>query len=243
MPLSDPTAPCDDPRAGRVRYEEFGLESVLRAHNPFIKTKSDVCLMWLHYVCLRNLMKSHGGEGSIIEERTESLPRNLTWNGLIQRYLIKYEFRYATYVLGVYIRKDEADCSLVTLEKSLRIGIPISELVRDDLTMIDSATDNFTEVVEREFIQPMLSTGRIKDALYGETQSIDDSLPSISAGALEMAQKDIPNFESNIPVEKAVQYDPNMVKVNDVNPPDMTFAVPEKYPEGTRGKDIGIKAV
>ena len=164
----------DDPFAGRVRYEEFGLESVLRSHNPYIKTKPDIVLIWLHYICLRNLMKSHGGEGMTTEFRTEHLPRNLAWNGLIQRYLIKYEFQYATYILGIYIRKGEADCSLVTLEKSLRIGIPINDLVRNDLTIVDSVVDTFTDIVERNFIQPMISSsGALGNPLFSPVGTDD----------------------------------------------------------------------
>ena len=171
--------PLDDSRPGRVRFEEFGLESVLRSHNPYIKNKNDICVVWLHYVCLRNLLKSHGGEGMITELRTETLPRNLAWNGVIQRYLIKYEYKFATFILGIYIREKEADCSLVTLQKSLRIGIPIDDLVHDDLTVVDSVVDTFTEVVEKNFIQPMISARPVEDpwgdALAQEGPARDNS--------------------------------------------------------------------
>ena len=141
---------------GRVRYEEFGLESVLRSHSKFIKNTSDVCVVWLHFVLLRNLFKCHGGEGAITEQRTEHLPRNLGWNGERRLYMLKYEYQYRNFGLGIFIRDDEADASLVTLQRSIRIAIPISELVRQDLTIRDAICDMFTTIIEKNFIFPMM---------------------------------------------------------------------------------------
>ena len=155
---------------GRVRYEEFGLESVLRSHNQFAKTRSDIVVLWLHYVMLRNLFKAHGGEGALTELRTEQLPRNLCWNGIVQRYLIKYESKYIFYGLGVWIRGEELDCSLVSLKKSLRIGIPLEELVRDDLTLRDDVVDTFTDIIERTFVWPMMKDAPVPDPLYEKPQ-------------------------------------------------------------------------
>lgn len=140
---------------GKVRYDEFGLESVLRSHNPFIKNRSDVMVVWMHYCMLRNLYKTYGGEGSVTEEKTEHLPRGLGWNGERNIYLLKYEFKNMSFALGIFIRDNEADCSLVTLSRSLRIGIPVNSLVLPDLTMNDRVCDKFTEVVEVNFIIPM----------------------------------------------------------------------------------------
>ena len=63
---------CPSTNAGLVQYqrprlmdEEFGYESVLRSHNKFIKTRNDIAVVWLHWLLLRNVFKSHGGEGSI----------------------------------------------------------------------------------------------------------------------------------------------------------------------------------
>ena len=140
---------------GRVRYEEFGLETVMRSHNSSIKTRNDVLVIWLHYVLLRNLFKTYGGEGAITNDKTEQLPRNLGWNGERRLYLLKYEFGNRAYALGIFIRKEEADCSLVTLNRSLRIGIPVYELIREDLSMRDAVVDTFTEVIEKNFVWPM----------------------------------------------------------------------------------------
>ena len=142
---------------GRVRYEEFGLETVMRSHNTSLKSRSDVIMVWLHYCFLRNLFKTLGGEGAISEHRTEHLPRHLGWNGERKVYVLKYEYDNRIFVLSVYIRDKEADASIVTLEKSLRIAIPVADIVRDDLTMRDDVVDNFTEIIEREFIDPIKS--------------------------------------------------------------------------------------
>lgn len=161
---------------GKVRLEDFGLESVVRSHAKFVKNMPDVVVVWLHYIMLRNLFKTHGGEGAITEDKTEQLPRNLGWNGERRSYLIKYEYKYVDLALGVYLRDNEADCSLVTLMRSVRFGVPVNVLVRNDLTIRDETCDAFTEMIEEQFLQPIMRSAVLKmsSADEGELASFFD---------------------------------------------------------------------
>lgn len=143
-------------RRAKILDEDFGLQSVLRSHYPFIKNKADVLVVWLHWMLLRNLFKGHGGEMALTEELTEHLPRSLGWNGEKQTYLLKYEANNRLYSVGVYIRGNNADCCLVTLQRSLKVSIPIDHLIRHDFTMKAETADQFTEDMEKEFIKPMI---------------------------------------------------------------------------------------
>lgn len=113
----------------RMMDGQFGYESVLRSHNKFIKTRVDVIVVWLHWLLLRNIFKSHGGEGAVTTFLTEHLPRSLGWNGDKKSYLLKYELAMRTYGIGIWVRGEDIDVSFVTLETSTKIGIPIRRLV------------------------------------------------------------------------------------------------------------------
>lgn len=143
-------------RRAKILDEDFGLQSVLRSHYPFIKNKADVLVVWLHWMLLRNLFKGHGGEMALTEEYTEHLPRSLGWNGEKNTYLLKYEANKRLYSLGIYLRGSVAECSLVTLQRSLKVSIPIDNFIRHDFTMKAETADQFTEDMENEFIKPMI---------------------------------------------------------------------------------------
>lgn len=119
----------------KIMDVEFGLESVLLAHSKYIKTKHDIIVCWLNWVLCRNNFKCVGGENSITGILSERLPRNFGWNGDKQSYLLMYERDRKTYGLGIWIRHDIVDIALVTLQKSLKVGIVVSKVVRDDLTI------------------------------------------------------------------------------------------------------------
>ena len=142
----------------RTVDEEFGLESVMKSHNKFVKTRSDIAVVWIHYIFLRNLMKSLGGDNAITEKATEVLPRNLGWNGEKQSYLLKYCLDDRVFALGIWVRGNILDCSFVTLQRSLKIGIPIDAVIRPDLSVYPEVVDKFTDDVEREFVCPLLSS-------------------------------------------------------------------------------------
>ena len=113
-------------------------------------------VVWLHYILMRNLFKSLGGDNAITDKMTEVLPRNLGWNGEKQAYLLKYTFENKTFAMGIWVRGNVLDCSFVTLQRSLKIGIPLEEIIRFDMTIAPNVVDQFTDSVEREFICPFL---------------------------------------------------------------------------------------
>ena len=140
---------------GIVR-EDFGFQSVQRSHQKYIKNSSDMLMIWLHYVLLRNRFKTMGGDYQSGTDLSEHLPRNLGWNGDKQAYYVKYENNRRVFGFGVYIRNGRADCSMVTLQKSIKIGIPISDVIDEDMQYREEVMDHFTDVLEKEFVCPLL---------------------------------------------------------------------------------------
>ena len=143
-----------------VYDKDFGLESVLRAHNQQIKTRSDVLICWMHWILLKSGFKCHGGEFQITEIKTEKLPRSFGWNGDKQSYLLKYSYADRFFALGVYVRGSNADISFVTYETSMQVSIPIADLVRDDLSIVSNAVDDYTESMERNVVCPLVEIMR-----------------------------------------------------------------------------------
>lgn len=152
--------------------KNFGYESVLRSHFRFLKTKADIVVLWLHWILLRNVFKSHGGEGGLTELLTEHLPRGLGWNGDKKSYLLKYEFDGRFYVLGVWLRQDSAllDVSLVTVERSVKVGIRVAAIVDGSMNLVFSNADPFTRQIEAEFVRPMMQQPSGADYYVGDSE-------------------------------------------------------------------------
>merc|ERR1719411_293123 len=142
-----------------------------------MKTRSDVVIIWMHYVLCRNLMKSLGGEAAVTEKPTEMLPRNLGWNGEKQCYLLKYCLGNRVVALGCWVRGKNLECSLVTLCRSLKIGLPISVLVRNDMSMDGDSVDRFTDDLEQEFVCPFLYAKEEAPTAQDDSLVADDASP------------------------------------------------------------------
>lgn len=144
----------NQPVINRSVVEEFGLESVLRGHRHLVKTKADVCVVWLHYLLIRNLFKTTGGEVVKAEKPTETLPPNLGWSGEKRSYFLRYYKDGCWFSLGACARDQTLECSLVTVARCLKVGIPLNTLVTDDLTVNESVVDEFSKQIEETFVKP-----------------------------------------------------------------------------------------
>lgn len=117
----------------------FGYESVLRSHFRYCKTKYDVLVIWLHWVLLKSLFKAKGGEGELTNYLTENLPKGMGWNGEKKTYLLKYEFNCRNHAVGIWVRNDVVEVSIVTLEKCMRVGILVDTLLTKEFKL-DTST-------------------------------------------------------------------------------------------------------
>ena len=119
-------------RGGRVADLGFGLESVLRAHQKLIRTKSDVVVVWLNWLLLKNGFLCSSSDDATVE----SLPASIGWDGARKCYLLKYVKDDTSYGLGVWVREGSyCDISLVTMSKSLKIGLDLNDILRDDCSL------------------------------------------------------------------------------------------------------------
>ena len=138
----------------------YGLELVLLVHSPVIKTRSDVLCVWLHWCFLRNGFQSHGGEFTHVDVSSENLPRNLGWNGDKKAYILKYVVDTQPYAVGIFIKDDDnevVEISVITLHKSMRLGISVSDLVdKDDFQISSTGSDNLAKVIDDELLRPLL---------------------------------------------------------------------------------------
>ena len=134
----------------------YGLELVLLTHSKVIKTNADIVVVWLHWCLLRNGFANHGGEYTHVDYHSENLPANLGWNGDKQAYILKYEHGTVPYAVGMYLNEDTIELSMVAIHKSLRIGIAISDLVDEDLQLKEAMTNKLSQIVDEEFIRPLV---------------------------------------------------------------------------------------
>merc|ERR1712042_304115 len=133
----------------------YALELAMNNHAKFIKTKFDVMVVWFHWCLLRNGFYFFGGELTHSDIHSETLPPNLCFNGDRAAYAMKYGKGVMPYIVGIYLKEDRIDISLVSLYRSLRLGLTVDDLVDDCLNLKDDTVQQMTMLADNELIEPM----------------------------------------------------------------------------------------
>lgn len=136
--------------------EDWGFETMLRAHSNNIKTRGDVAMILVHWRLLRYGFRCIGDSVFLYKVPSELLPRNIGWDGQVTMYKVKYSFQGNVFLLELTVRDDRMDVRLFSDDTIVATTLSLTSAIGKDLSVNMSKVNSLSRKIDKRIVQKML---------------------------------------------------------------------------------------